>query len=125
MTHGYMIHAAPEAVRKAVCMLPGYHPLQVHAKAVLKDVEGAVPDEAPMMIWDDEIELGWSSDEIEGLREMGGFEARPYIYTYYGVLWLRGVPLYTYYGLLWFTMVYYGFGAVSYTHLTLPTTAIV
>lgn len=86
-------------------------PYQVHAKTVLKDVEGAVPDEAPMMIWDDEIELGWSSDEIEGLREMGGFEARPYIYTYYGVLWLRGVPLYTYYGLLWFTMVYYGFGA--------------
>ena len=49
---------------------------EVHAKAVLKDVEGAVPDEAPMMIWDDEIELGWSSDEIAGLLEMGGFEAR-------------------------------------------------
>ena len=51
-------------------------PLQVHAKAVLKDVEGAVPDEAPMMIWDDEIDLGWSEIEREGLREMGGFEAR-------------------------------------------------
>ena len=51
-------------------------PTQVHAKAVLKDVEGAVPDEAPMMIWDDEIELGWSADEVEALREMGGFEAR-------------------------------------------------
>lgn len=50
-------------------------PPQVHAKAVLKDVEGAVPDEAPMMIWDDEIDLGWSSDEKEALREMGGFEA--------------------------------------------------
>ena len=50
-------------------------PTQVHAKAVLKDVEGAVPDEAPMMIWDDEIELGWSADEVEALREMGGFEA--------------------------------------------------
>ena len=48
----------------------------MHAKAVLKDVEGAVPDEAPMMIWDDEIELGWSADEVEALREMGGFEAR-------------------------------------------------
>ena len=51
-------------------------PPQVHAKAVLKDVEGAVPDEAPMMIWDDEIDLGWSEIEREGLREMGGFEAR-------------------------------------------------
>ena len=48
----------------------------MHAKAVLKDVEGAVPDEAPMMIWDDEIDLGWSSDEVAALREMGGFEAR-------------------------------------------------
>ena len=43
-------------------------PAQVHAKAVLKDVEGAVPDEAPMMIWDDEIDLGWSSDEVAALR---------------------------------------------------------
>ena len=58
-----------------------YHLYQVHAKAVLKDVEGAVPDEAPMMIWDDEIELGWSADEREGLREMGGFEARHSKYT--------------------------------------------
>ena len=48
----------------------------MHAKAVLKDVEGAVPDEAPMMIWDDEIDLGLSSDEVAALREMGGFEAR-------------------------------------------------
>ena len=39
-------------------------------------MEGAVPDEAPMMIWDDEIDLGWSSDEVAALREMGGFEAR-------------------------------------------------
>ena len=51
-------------------------PTQVHAKAVLKDVEGAVPDEAPMMIWDDEIDLGWSAEEADGLKEMGGFEAR-------------------------------------------------
>ena len=51
-------------------------PTQVHAKAVLKDVEGAVPDEAPMMIWDDEIDLSLSSDEVAALREMGGFEAR-------------------------------------------------
>ena len=89
MTHGYITHAAPEAVRKAVCMLPGYHPpLQVHAKAVLKDVEGAVPDEAPMMIWDDEIDLGWSEIEREGLREMGGFEARhsEYSHSEYKVL---------------------------------------
>ena len=96
-------------------MLPGYHPYQVHAKAVLKDVEGAVPDEAPMMIWDDEIELGWSSDEIEGLREMGGFEACHYIltmplYTYYGVLWLRGAAIVSilWMYLLWLTVATHG-----------------
>jgi hypothetical protein len=89
-------------VRKEVvhvcCLLitSTYHLYQVHAKAVLKDVEGAVPDEAPMMIWDDEIELGWSADEREGLREMGGFEARHSKYTVWlyvlwlYLLWLRG-----------------------------------
>ena len=102
-------------------MLPGYHPYQVHAKAVLKDVEGAVPDEAPMMIWDDEIELGWSSDEIEGLREMGGFEARHYIltmplYTYYGLLWLRGAPLYIIVSIRWIYLYVYG-GSTCYRGL--------
>jgi len=58
------------------CMSLVIAPTQVHAKAVLRDVEGAVPDEAPMMIWDDEIDLGWSADEVAALREMGGFEAR-------------------------------------------------
>lgn len=28
-----------------------------------------------MMIWEDEISLGWSPEEEEGLREMGGWEA--------------------------------------------------
>ena len=87
-------------------------PLQVHAKAVLKDVEGAVPDEAPMMIWDDEIDLGWSEIEREGLREMGGFEARhsseyshsEYSHSEYTVDALTMA----YYGLLWLTMAYYG-----------------
>ena len=51
-------------------------PAQVHAKAVLRDVEGAVPDDAPMMIWDDEVALGWSAEEVAALHEMGGFEAR-------------------------------------------------
>ena len=39
-------------------------------------MEGAVPDDAPMMIWDDEVDLGWSAEEVKALREMGGFEAR-------------------------------------------------
>ena len=39
-------------------------------------MEGAVPDDAPMMIWDDEVALGWSAEEVAALHEMGGFEAR-------------------------------------------------
>ena len=104
-----------------------YHLYQVHAKAVLKDVEGAVPDEAPMMIWDDEIELGWSADEREGLREMGGFEARHSKYTValrtvasrraiVSILWLYVLWLY----LLWLrgALVQYG----GCTHMLLRLT---
>ena len=36
---------------------------EIHAKAVLRDALGAVPMEAPMMIWEDEIDLGWSDEE--------------------------------------------------------------
>ena len=43
---------------------------------MLRDVRGAVPAEAPMMIWDDEIRISWAEDEAEALREMGGFEVR-------------------------------------------------
>ena len=98
-------------------------PYQVHAKTVLKDVEGAVPDEAPMMIWDDEIELGWSSDEIEGLREMGGFEARHYILTmvYYGFEACHYILTMVCYGLLWFTMAS-GRGHSKYTVASRLTT---
>ena len=48
---------------------------EVHAKAVLKDSRGVVPAEAPMAIWQDEIELEWSEEEAAELRAMGGFEA--------------------------------------------------
>ena len=49
---------------------------EIHAKAVLRDGLRAVPPATMMMIWDDEIGLGWSEEEAEGLAEMGGFEAR-------------------------------------------------
>ena len=52
------------------------HRAQIHAKGVLRDVRGAVPAEAPMMIWDDEIRIPWAEEEAEALREMGGFEVR-------------------------------------------------
>lgn len=48
---------------------------EVHAKAVLKDSLGIVPAEAPMVIWQDEIELEWSEEEAAELRAMGDFEA--------------------------------------------------
>ncbi len=48
---------------------------EVHAKAVLRDADGAVPDEAPMTIWQDDVQLEWSADEAAALREEGGFEA--------------------------------------------------
>ena len=48
---------------------------EIHAKAVLRDALGAVPMEAPMMIWEDEIDLGWSDEERADLLSMGGFEA--------------------------------------------------
>lgn len=49
---------------------------EIHGKAVLRDVRRAVPSEAPMMIWEDEICLGWEEEEADELRAMGGFEAR-------------------------------------------------
>ena len=48
---------------------------EIHAKAVLRDALEAVPMEAPMMIWEDEIDLGWSDEERADLLSMGGFEA--------------------------------------------------
>ena len=33
---------------------------------MLRDSAGAVPMEAPMMIWEDEIDLGWSDEERAG-----------------------------------------------------------
>ena len=39
-------------------------------------MRGAVPAEAPMMIWDDEIRISWAEEEAGALRDMGGFEVR-------------------------------------------------
>ena len=48
---------------------------EVHAKAVLRDPVGAVPQEAPMMIFEDEVSLPWTPDERADLLSMGAFEA--------------------------------------------------
>jgi glycine/D-amino acid oxidase-like deaminating enzyme len=48
---------------------------EIHAKAMLRDPLGAVPMTAPMMIWEDEVELRWTDEERTALLEMGGFEA--------------------------------------------------
>ena len=48
---------------------------EIHAKAMLSDVEGAVPSDAPMMIYEDDVTLPWSEEEAEALESMGGFEA--------------------------------------------------
>ena len=38
---------------------------EIHAKAMLSDVEGAVPSDAPMMIYEDNVTLPWSEEEAE------------------------------------------------------------
>ena len=48
---------------------------EIHAKAILRDTEGVVPPDAPMMIFDDEVALEWTDEEREALEAMGGFEA--------------------------------------------------
>jgi len=49
---------------------------EIHAKAVLRDDRCAVPDGTPMVIWQDEVDLGWSEEEAAELASMGDFEAR-------------------------------------------------
>ena len=48
---------------------------EVHAKAMLRDEHQAVPSEAPMMIFEDEVTISWEEEEREALLGMGGFEA--------------------------------------------------
>lgn len=59
------------------CDAAGVLPLanEIHAKAVLRDVLEAVPMDAPMMIFEDEVQLEWSDEERDILLEMGGFDA--------------------------------------------------
>jgi len=49
---------------------------EVHSKVIMQDVLEKVPGEAPMMIWNDPVELKWSEEEREMLAEMGGYEAK-------------------------------------------------
>jgi len=49
---------------------------EIHGKVVLKDVLEVVPNDAPMMIFDDPINLEWSPEEREMLAEMGPSEQR-------------------------------------------------
>ena len=45
---------------------------EVHSKVVLHDALGVVDcDVAPMLIWDDSVQLPWTADEAEMLRDMG------------------------------------------------------
>ena len=71
-----LVRASGGAAARGGTSLPAL-PLEneIHAKAMLRDPHGAVPMEAPMMIWDDEIAIPWSAEEREALLEMGGFEA--------------------------------------------------
>lgn len=48
---------------------------EIHGKAMLRDVLEAVPMDAPMMIFEDEVKLEWSEDERDILLEIGGFDA--------------------------------------------------
>lgn len=40
-----------------------------HAKVAFNDVRGAVPREAPMMIWTDPVRLPWSAEELQELAQ--------------------------------------------------------
>jgi hypothetical protein len=42
----------------------------------MNDVLGEVPDTAPMMIWNDQVQLKWTEDEREMLAEMGDYMVR-------------------------------------------------
>lgn len=61
-------------------MVPGglVQPIEheVHSKVIMQDVLEKVPGTAPMMIWNDPIDLKWSDDERKMLAEMEGYEAK-------------------------------------------------
>ena len=71
--HQLALAAAGDSDGEALAALPLEN--EIAAKAVLCDALGAVPMEAPMMIWEDEIDLGWSDEERADLLSMGGLEA--------------------------------------------------
>jgi glycine/D-amino acid oxidase-like deaminating enzyme len=64
------INCAGPFVKTVNSMVPGSNELplytEIHSKTVLKDVDGVVPFDAPMMIWDDHVDLDWS-DEVHTL----------------------------------------------------------
>jgi glycine/D-amino acid oxidase-like deaminating enzyme len=55
----------PRAARMLGLELPVF--CELHAKLALRDTLGAVPREAPMLIWNDPVELEWSETERASL----------------------------------------------------------
>ncbi|KAL1511663.1 hypothetical protein AB1Y20_004953 [Prymnesium parvum] len=72
--HRMMLRGVSEAAEREAALQLALRN-EVHAKAVLRDRVGAVPQDAPMLIWDDDVSLGWSDEEREELRGLGGWEA--------------------------------------------------
>lgn len=45
---------------------------ELHGKASLVDVDGVVPADAPLMVWEDPVTLSWSADEARALADDPG-----------------------------------------------------
>ncbi|CAK9077503.1 unnamed protein product [Durusdinium trenchii] len=43
---------------------------EVHAKVILNDVQGVIPQTAPFMVWRDQVDLDWEEDMKEFLLEL-------------------------------------------------------
>jgi len=81
LSAGAFVNCAGPFIANIHDMVPGGLELpiehEVHSKVIMNDVLEKVPcDRAPMMIWNDPVELKWTDDEREMLAEMGGYEAK-------------------------------------------------
>lgn len=66
---GKLVLAAGPLIREAGRMLDLDIPvfMELHGKVIVEDTAGALPPDAPMMIWTDPVELVWDDDERQRL----------------------------------------------------------
>jgi len=100
---GNFVNCAGPFAPRVNNFIPNAFPLslrnEVHAKVIMRDELGVIPSTAPLIIWDDPIDLPWTPSEREDLKSIGGLEAklterlppgvhlRPYPNGYLLMLW--------------------------------------